>query len=210
MSIIKRYFRFTTGPVADEIDRLQDLLIAAHKRYHEIGEKCGAKEVQTYHSGGFAGFVFAETPDQDVYRFLKKHRLWVPRKNTPGGKAVWAQFQDIPRPDAIETALHLVDLTPGLPCLFDGGKWYAPVLWGFGKPTSVWYVSVPWQERDPEELKQYKLDRAAGGNCNSKLEHLQWEAPADWTEVKEWQITKEVEEIDAAKKAKAADVSDPK
>lgn len=205
MSVYKRYFRFTEGPVADEIDRLQDQRIAAGKLFQAVADKYGAASVNTWDgSGGFAGFTFKETPDQDVYRFLKKHRLWVPRKNVPAGKAMWAEINALPAPRPVTDALELVGLTANVPAMFDGGKWYAPVLWGFGKPTSVWFVSVPWKDTDPAEMDQYKLDRADGGRCDSNLEHLQWEAPANWTEVKHWQVEKEAEEINAAKKAEAA------
>lgn len=205
MSIYIRYFRFTDGPVADEIDRLQDLRSVAAIHADKVAKQVGG-EFKTWQStGSFAGFSFKETPCQKTYRILKKHGLWVPRKNTPEGKEVWSAIEQVPLPDPVDSALKLAELTPSFPALTGGGKWYAPSLWGYGKPTSIWFVSVPWMDMDPAKMEKYKLDKAEGTHHNSNLEHLQWEAPANWTEVKKWQIEKEVEEIDAAAKADKGD-----
>lgn len=198
MSIYKRYFRITAGPVVDEINRLHDLRVAAGALYMALAEKHGALTANNYdHSGSFAGFTFKETPDKSTYRKLLKHGLWVPRKTGPG-KAIWAEIDAIEAPKPIDKALLLVDLYPGAPSLMEGGRWYAPTVWGFYKPVNIWFVSVPWKDVDPAELAQYKLDRAAGKRRDSCLDHLLWEAPADWTEVKGWQIEKESEEINEA------------
>ncbi len=74
-----------------------------------------------------------------------------------------------------------------------------PTLWVSSEPTRpVWFISVPWMGRDPEKLAQHKLDRAAKTKIDRELDHLLWEVPAGWTEVKRWQIEKECEEIKAA------------
>jgi hypothetical protein len=200
MSIYKRYFRITAGPVVDEINRLQDLRAAAGKLYAELAVKYGAAGASCYdRSGIFAGFTFATPPDQTVYRFDKKARLWIPRKKGAGA-SIWSDLTSLPIPQPIDNAMRLADLEPGLPMLTDSGRWYAPVIWGFGRPHNVWFVSVPWKDIDPAELAQYKLDREGGGHFDRNLEHLLWEAPADWTEVKSWQIEKESEEINEALK----------
>lgn len=204
MSVYKRYFRITEGPMVDEIDRLQDIRIAAGQLYQQLADKYGATTVQAFNSGTFAGFTFKERPDENVYRFIRKHRLWAPRKNVPAGKAMWAEINALTAPRPISDALELVGLTGKVPVIFSGGKCYLADVWGYGKPTSIWFVSVPWMDVDPEKMNQYKLDRADGGRYDNNLEHLQWEAPTNWTEVKQWQIEKEAEEINAAKKAEAA------
>lgn len=197
MAVYKRYFRITEGPVVDEINRLQDIRVAAAALYMALAEKHGALSANNYdHSGTFAGFTFKETPDTSIYRMLKKHRLWVPRK-TGAGKAIWAEIDAIDAPKPVDRALLLVNLYPGAPCLMEGGRWYAPTVWGYYKPVNIWFISVPWKDVDPAELAQYKLDREAGSRVDSNLEHLSWEAPADWTEVKSWQIEKESEELNA-------------
>lgn len=200
MSVYKRYFRVTEGPMVDEIDRLQELLSAAAVHADKVAKQVGGEFKTWQNSGSFAGFTFKAPPCQKTYRLLKKHGLWVPRKNTPEGKEVWAAIDQVPLPDPAESALKLADLTPNAPALFSDSKWYAPTLWGYGKPVSVWFVSVPWLDVDPEELAAYKKDRAAGSRCDSNLEHLSWEAPEGWVEVKRWQIEKESEELSATEK----------
>ncbi len=206
MSVYKRYFRITEGPVVDEIDRLFELRIAAGKLYAELAVKYGATGSSNYdRSGTFAGFTFAIPPDQSVYRRDRKTRLWVPRKNVPAGKAIWAEIKSLPTPSPIEYALRLVGLEPGLPMITDGGRWYAPGLWGYGAPSNIWFVRVPWKDVDPASLDQYKADRAAGKHFNGELDALLWKAPEDWTEVKGWQVEKECEELKsdiAAREAK--------
>ncbi|MBD1553859.1 hypothetical protein [Pseudomonas typographi] len=198
MSVYQRYFRITEGPVVDEIDRLFDLRIAAGKLYQDLATKYGAAEAQVYErSGSFAGFTFATPPDQIVYRRDKRTRLWLPRKNVPGGKAIWEEIDSLPTTSPIAHALRLVDLEPGLPMLTSGGRWYAPCLWGFGAPHNIWFVSVPWKDVDPEKLAAYRAEKAEGKCFDRGLDALIWEPPADWAEVKSWQIEKEAEEIRA-------------
>jgi hypothetical protein len=198
MSVYKRYFRITAGPVVDEIDRLFELRIAAGKLYAELAVKYGATGSSNYdRTGTFAGFTFATPPDQSVYRLEKKTRLWVPRKRGRG-EAIWSDIKALPAPSPIEHALRLANLEPGLPMLTDAGRWYAPTLWGFGAPRNVWFVSVPWKDVDPEKLAEYKAAKATGSSFYRNLDALTWEAPADWTEVKSWQIEKESEEINEA------------
>jgi len=201
MSVYKRYFRVTKGPMVEEIDRLQDLMTVAAVHAEQVAQQVGG-DFQTWQSsGGFAGFKFKTAPCQKTFRLLKKHGLWVPRKNTPEGKAVWAAINQVPLPAPADSALKLVDLTPNFPALFHGSKWYAPTLWGFGKPVSVWFVSVPWLDVDPAELEAYKAEREARTRRDGNLDHLCWEVPAGWEEVKHWQVEKESEEINASAKA---------
>lgn len=199
MSVYQRYFRLTDGPVVDEINRLQDLLAVASVHADKVAKQLGGDFKKWESSGSFAGFKFSETPCEKTFRFVKKTQLWLPRKNTPEGKAVWATINQVPLPEPVSSALKLVELTPNFPALFHGGKWYAPTLWGFGKPTSVWFVNVPWMDVDPAELEAYNVERDAKSRRDSNLDHLSWTMPDGWAEVKRWQVEKEVEEINAKK-----------
>jgi len=212
MSVYKRYFRVTNGPMVEEIDRLFELRFAASARYKEFGDKYGATETHSFErSGAFAGFVFNTPPDQAVYRRDAKTRLWLPRKNVPAGKAIWAEINELPKAHTVEYAPRLAGLEPGMPFLTDAGRWYAPSLWGFGAPRNVWFVSVPWMDVDPDKLAAYKADKAEGKRFDRDLDALSWEPPAGWTEVKRWQVEKESDEIQAAiaaEKGTAADDGD--
>ncbi|MBN0977200.1 hypothetical protein JTY93_17285 [Pseudomonas hygromyciniae] len=85
--------------------------------------------------------------------------------------------------------------------LTDTGRWYAPTLRGFGAPRNIWCVSVPWKDIDPSRLEQYRADKAEGKRFNGELDALLWLPPADWQEVKSWQIEKETEELSAKSEA---------
>lgn len=200
MSVYKRYFRVTEGPMVDEIDRLQELLSVAAVHADKVAKQVGGEFKTWQSSGSFAGFAFKAPPCQKTYRLLKKHGLWVPRKNTPEGKEVWAAIEQVPLPAPVDSALKLADLSPNFPALCDGGKWYAPALWGFGKPVGVWFVSVPWLDVDPAELEAYKVERDAKTRFDRDLDHLSWAVPEGWVEVKRWQIEKEYEELSASAK----------
>lgn len=198
-SVYQRYFRFTEGPLIAEIDRLFDLRQAAGALYKQLADKYGATEANVYdRSGTFAGFVFTTPPDKNVYRRDAKTRLWVPRKNVPAGKEIWADIKQLPNPEPIENALRLAGLEPGMPFITDAGRWYAPGIWGHGAPRNIWFVVVPWKDVDPQKLEEYKAIKAAKKGFDCDLEALLWTPPAEWTEVKHWQVEKEAEEIQAA------------
>lgn len=207
MSVYKRFFRVTKGPMVEEIDRLFELRFAASKLYEELRVKYGAKAVHNWqHSGAFAGFVFEKLPDQSIYcRVPKQRGLWRPRKNVPAGKSIWAEIKQLPEPSPIEHALRLVGLEPGLPMLTDAGRWYAPTLWGYGAPRNVWFVSVPWKDEDPQKLEEYKAIKAAKKGFDRDLGALLWEPPSDWVEVKRWEVEKEVDEIKAEEKGSSGE-----
>ncbi|MFJ7315077.1 hypothetical protein ACIQVE_20405 [Pseudomonas sp. NPDC098747] len=197
MSVYKRYFRITEGPMVDEIARLQDLRSDTADAFRVLGDQYGAEDVFTWpRTGAFAGFKFPKgsKPDEKLFRLMKKERLWIPRK-TGAGKAIWPIIERLPQVAPVENALHLVGLTPNVPSLVHHGRWYSPQLWGFGSPINVWFVSVPWLDVDPAELAQYQIDRAAGTHYDGNFEHLSWSMPKDWFEVKEWQVLKESEEL---------------
>lgn len=190
----------TSGPIITEIDRLFDLRIAAGTLYKQLADKYGAEEANVYdRTGTFAGFVFKVPPDKNVYRCDAKTLLWLPRKNVPAGKAIWAEIKQLPTPEPIENAMKLAGLTPGLPMLTDAGRWYAPTIWGYGAPRNIWFVSVPWLDVDPDKIAAYEAEKAEGKCFDQDLEALTWQPPVEWEEVKRWQIEKEDEEIKASK-----------
>lgn len=200
MSVYQRFFRFSDGPLLAEINQLFEDRIAAGKLYKELADKYGASSAHNYdHSGGFAGFKFdrGNEPDKSVFRFNAKHRLWLPRKNVPSGKAVWSEIDQLPRPQPIDSVLSQVGLSTGFPDVWDGGKGYSPQIWGYGDPRNIWFVSVPWKDVDPEKLKKYELEKSEGTRRDGELDSFLWTPPENWKEVKRWEIEKEVEEIKA-------------
>lgn len=200
MSVYRRYFRFTDGPLVAEIDRLFEERIAAGKLYQQLADKYGAQEAHTYEqSGTFAGFKFGlgNQPDKTVFRFVAKHRLRLPRKNVPAGKAVWVEIDQLPKPQPIDSVLSQVGLSTGFPDVWDGGKGYAPQIWGYGAPRNIWFISVPWKDVDPDKMQAYLKEKAEGSR-DGELDSFLWTPPDNWTEVKRWEIEKEVDEIKAS------------
>jgi len=201
VSVYQRYFRFTDGPLVVEIDRLFEERIAAGKLYQQLSDKYGAQAAHTYEqSGTFAGFKFSlgNQPDKTVFRFVVKHRMWLPRKNVPAGKAVWAEIDQLPKPQPIDSVLSQAGLSTGFPEVWDGGKGYAPQIWGYGAPRNIWFVSVPWKDVDPAKLAKYEKEKAEGTRRDGELDSFMWTPPANWAEVKRWEIEKEVDEIKAS------------
>ncbi|MNN39727.1 hypothetical protein D3C81_1537750 [compost metagenome] len=82
--------------------------------------------------------------------------------------------------------------------LTDGNRWYGPQLWGYGAPRNVWFVSVPWKDVDPAKLEEYQEVKKAKKGFDRDLDALLWTPPANWAEVKRWEIEKEVDEIKAS------------
>jgi hypothetical protein len=201
MSVYHRYFRFTDGPLIEQIDALFEARIAAGKLYRTLADKYGAVDAHNYdRSGEFAGFRFSLTnpPDKNVFRFVAKHRLWLPRKNVPAGKEVWEEINQLPKPKPIESVLEQVGLTTGFPDVWEGGKGYAPQIWGYGSPRNIWYVAVPWKDIDPSKIEAYKADLPHGARHDREIGAMLWTPPAEWQEVKRWEIEKEVDEIKAS------------
>lgn len=199
MSVFKRYFRFTSGPLVARIDALHAARDAAAVRAAAVSQIVGGEFKIWDSNGQFAGFAFQLPPDPDAFRLVKKHRLYMPRKNTELGRKVWAHVQKVGElPAPVDSVLADVGLDARLPQLFHTGCAYTSGLWGFGAPTNVWFVSVPWRDVDPAELEKYRAQRdTEGAWFDRNLEFLLWTPPAEWEEVKGWQVTKESEEINA-------------
>ena len=89
MSVYKRHFRVTTGALADEAKRIQDLTEQVRLAWIPLLTRLGAENYRYWADGTFAGFGFKSTPDQKLYRVDRKHRdIWLPRKTTAEGKAL--------------------------------------------------------------------------------------------------------------------------
>ncbi|WP_288130988.1 hypothetical protein [Microbulbifer sp.] len=78
--------------------------------------------------------------------------------------------------------------------MFSGMTVYHAGLGFYPDPFTL-IISVPWKDIDPEKLEAYRKDKTTG--CGS-MDHLLWEVPEGWEEIKEWQATKALEEAKAA------------
>lgn len=194
MTIRKRFFRVEGGLLLDEIEKIRAQRDAATAASRTLLPAIGATEAKFWPDGTFACFVFAQTPDPEVYR--NTGHGWTPKKNCAAGKAIWKQLMKLPRCPDYQNALKHVGLRIDVPGVVDEqkGVGYWPVMGGF--PTKkIWFVEVPWRDVDPAEMAQYISDREVGERFNSTFEYLRWTPPAEWIEIKEWQYLKEWEEL---------------
>ncbi len=197
MSVYQRYFRVTQGALIDRLLELKAQKEAGTAAYLALRDEVGAENVHVYSGGNFAGFSFKE-PDRNLYR--EQGGAWLPRKNSKRGKELWAKINQLPKVPGAQRALDACGLGGGHPVLFcDGYAWSATVSGYYDR--NIWFVKVPWKDIDPQELEQYKADKASKTRLCADLDHLLWEPPAEWEEIKEWQFLKEWEELQAKEAA---------
>lgn len=202
MSAYTRYFRVTSGPLMDKARELEAARQEAAEVMLAFCKEIGADNVMSYRDGRIAGFIFKATPDQTEWKQPNRFGHYYPRKNTAAGREMLERINALPQCLSIETALKEVGLCPpGWPVITEGNTWRGVTL--TGRPSlGVLFVGVPWRDIDPKEMAAYKLDRDAGTRLSMTLDHLCWEPTADMVEVKRWQVEKEIEELNAAIRAK--------
>ena len=189
MSVYKRFFRVTEGPFVSRIDQIFSERDEASKLYEALCKDIGASSA---HAGNvFAGFKFKPPGPNDPKNWKLSGSLWLPKKTTKAGKALQARIDSLPLPAQVQSALLAADLHSG-PALVEGNRWYGSTLYG---AAGIWFVCVPWRDEDPEKLEKYRNDRSAGIWMDGCLYHLLWSPPAEFVEVKRWQVEKEYEEI---------------
>lgn len=188
----RRYFKVVSGPFVDEVLKIREHQIEAHKKFQELAVSIGAEGCAIYDKGGLAGFVFESEPDMKIYR--SKANYYLPRKNVAEGKAIWKLIDALPKCRSLNNALRLVGLPPDFPCIFGEGKAFYCVFCG-RYDEKVFFINIPWKDVDPEEMAQYLKDREAGKRCCSELDYLQYVPHESMVEVKEWEMLKYMDEM---------------
>lgn len=184
-----RYFKVTSGPLIDELNRIRASRDAAFEQWKVFCEEIGANQYLLFSNGSFGGFMFPSPPDMNVWKKNKRDKGYTPRKTSPAGKELWKKIQSMPIMEPFDNALVKLDLPVRFPVIFHGQYAYRCTLCGFFK-EGVFFVKVPWKDVDPKELEQYKIDRDAGTRGNCEYEHLLWTPRESMTEVKEWEFLK--------------------
>ncbi|VVO85476.1 hypothetical protein PS870_02031 [Pseudomonas fluorescens] len=191
MSVYKRYFRVTAGPLVNRIKEIFAERDAAAKQWDDLCRDVGALSA---HAGrSFAGLKFSPPGPEDAKSWKQSGALWLPKKSTTTGKALQQRIDALIVPTQLQEALKVVDLHTG-PALIENNRWYGSTLCGKDS-AGVWFVSVPWRDEDPQTLEQYQANRDAGTHMDGCLDHLLWIPPPEFAEVKRWQFEKEYEEI---------------
>ncbi len=189
MNTYRRYFAIKDAATIETIEAIMDEKIAYGKAINEIGKEVGAKQAWQTTEGSFYGFDFEETPDRSLWKQTRHKDAWKPKLSSRAGKALSKRIGDIPKPRMAEDALEPHGLRGG----FSGGMFVGTkvlLVTIAGSSEKGWFVSLPWQDRNPAEIEQYKKDREQKKQFDSTLDHLCWTPPAEWEEVKEWQVLK--------------------
>lgn len=198
MSSYNRYFRVTGGPLMAAARSIEQEKREAFDICDALRKELSADSFNTYKDGRFAGFGFKQFPDPSVWKQPDQFGLYWPRKNTVRGKEIMKRIEALPKLRGLEYSLEAVGLAPHVPALIDGNVWYAPTA--FGAPAlGVMFVRVPWRDEKPEKLAAYKSQRDSDKRTHFciELDLLTWEPPAEFAEVKEWEVQKEIEELKA-------------
>lgn len=202
MTIYRRYFRVTVGPLLDKVREIEAANKIARKFAIDFSAEIGAKNMFSYRDGTISGFEFDKTPDQAIWKQPNSFGHYLPRKNTVGGKEMLKRIQEMPRIISISDALKTVGLYDSFPVMFDARTGHISTLTGTTK-LGVMFVSTPWRDINPEELAQYQRDNAAGIHISAELEHLCWTPTPEMQEIKRWEMEKEIEELNARLRAMA-------
>lgn len=196
MSVYRRYFQIKDSATLTKIEEIWTVRDAYNKGLKNIKESIGADQTFTYsRTGLIAGFKFSGTPDLSVFKKVDTG-CYYPKKSNKSGKAICAEISKLIPPERIGDALKVSGLFPYF-CLAGEGtrmgfRMYSASICGSDK--AGWFAVVPWKDEDPAVIEQYKADRDAGIRCCFELDHLLWTPPAEWVEVKEWEVKKAMDE----------------
>lgn len=184
MTIYRRYFEIKDAKTLDAINEIMVVREEYLDALIVIQKEAGADNAQTYNrSLLFAGFGFDCNPDKEHWK--KSKGLWLPKLKSKEGRALNDRIESLTKPETFSALLK----SHGLPTDFSDGIMegltlhYSSIC---GSKENGWFVSVPWKDVDPAEF-----DKEESSECPSLLLLLKWMTlPAEWVEVKEWQVLK--------------------
>lgn len=203
MTVYRRYFKVTTGPLIDELKKVWAVNESARKEYTQILEDIGAKTSQWYgRDNRVTGIIFESEPD--ITLFKKLDCGWWPKKNTKAGKALAARFAAV-KTRTEESALHVVGIKNTAFVLLDGRHAYSISVTTIPEENPVAYISVPWRDEDPAKLARYVASEIEGDSffhCKELSFLTTFQPTPDMVEVKEWEVSKHVDEWNASVREK--------
>jgi hypothetical protein len=199
MNVYKRFFEVKTGQFFEAVQNQHRVNREAITQYTKIADQIGASKALYISDVKLVGFYFDEKPDRHLYKKAPgTSNVWWPKKNTKFGKDLNKQIGEV-KTIAQGELLKSIGLSAhGEMC--DGHYMYGSQVVYLPSTKPVCYVVTPWKDEDPEKLEQYKIDCAEKKVFSSDLEHLLWEAPAEFVEVKEWQARKAIDEYNESLK----------
>ena len=197
MSVYFRYFKILAAQPPPAIKALVDERAEYELAIKAIAKEVGANESFFYdRRGEFAGFGFEVSPDKAHWRKVKGGHIFYPKKSSPVGKALLKKIDQFQVPERINSALKLVGMEPGhFGVLSVGLAFYNPSICGSSKKG--WFAVVPWMDVDPDKLEEYRRERSSGKAGSGNYDHLLWTPPAEWVEVKKWEVERAIEGVEA-------------
>jgi hypothetical protein len=190
MNVYRRYFRITNGPVIDHVSKAIDINTKAHKEYIEILNSFALAHDGYHHNDRkMVGISFKQTPDRDIFKRTKNG--WWPKKTSFKGREILKRIEEVETVSE-KDALQLLGLGRG-PRLFKTGLCYFATLTTIPENPPVVYITVPWCDRDPEEVQQYKEQRKNKTSFDANLDALLWTPSPEMEEVKEWEVKKHID-----------------
>lgn len=202
MSVYRRYFKVPfDSPVHVKLNEIMDQHDAASAAYHRIKNAVGAESILAHtETMSLEGFCFnprIEHPDWT--KPDRSNGSQRPRRTTINGKKLWAEIESVPKCENLYSALELAGLSSSAFGGINIGCTFYRTTLAWRRDTYL-FVSVPWMDEDPETLQRYKdgfYEVWRGGNLN----HLLWKPPADWVEVRKWEMDRERDQAKSSQKS---------
>lgn len=206
-----RYFIAPNSPLTDRLKEIGAERKKAGETLLAFIKEIGASQMYGSSPESYR-FDFKASSDADpaIWRKTKPYRseyFFVPKKNTPEGKAMAARIKALPPCPPMDDALRVVPQLPvGFPCVIENGRGYRPFIRYWNPDTETLVVSIPWRDVPAEELAEYvkQAESDERHSWSASLDYAQWQPPKWLIEVKEWEALKLIDDDAAASKEAAA------
>lgn len=190
MTIYRRYFKVTSGPIVEAVGQVEAGREKARAAIKELEAELNVGDMMFYNDGRFAGFDLNDDAETKMFK-RTEHGYYLPKLNYKKGKEIDAKIKALPRLSNQNEALAAVGLAGSYLVCMNRGMMYKPQL--AGRPQlGVWVVSVPWRDVSEKELDEY---RNRNNGFNSNMDHLLWEPHESMKEIKEWEALKIIDEM---------------
>lgn len=193
-----RFFKATaSSPLVKALTELAQANRAALPVLKEFVASIGATNMYGVSPANYR-FDFHPAPDPQVWAKTKPRRgtyYFVPRKNTPEGKAMRERINALP---AYRQANDTLSTVPGLdfnfPVIIQGSTGYMPHIRYYTPKLAI--VQLPWRDIDKAELEAYSAQRNSPDQSewSAMKDYLLWTPPKWLRELKEWEALKVIED----------------
>lgn len=183
MSIQSRYYRVDSGALPAAAKALHEQREAARLEISALLTALGASGFYSSNlDGRVNGIEFGHRPDDTLWK-ISRGSYW-PKLSTATGKRLAGRLEVLPKFPPMTSALACAGIRHDFPMLLGEGKcWFATLT---GCPDrGIWFVTIPTLAPEGEPGQRFT-------------------PPAEWVEVKRWQVEREIEEINAHQRREAA------